>query len=104
MITCFNQYVHGANERPVNRGGCIQCVCLEKRPFLFPGWWWKQKKSLKRDCREAKINRYTAVHATSWDMGPRPPVFDAATEKHMSLVWLETYLNRGRTRYLSDEA
>lgn len=75
-----------------------------KASFSFPRLVVEAKKSLKRDCREAKINRYTAVHATSWDMGPRPPVFDAATEKHMSLVWLETYLNRGRTRYLSDEA
>lgn len=77
---------------------------VEKRPFLFPGWWWKQKKHSSVTAEKQKINRYTAVHATSWAMGPRPPVLDAATEKHMSLVWLETYLNRGRTRYLSNEA
>lgn len=75
-----------------------------KASFSFPRLVVEAKNHSSVTAEKQKINRYTAVHATSWDMGPRPPVFDAATEKHMSLVWLETYLNRGRTRYLSDEA
>lgn len=87
--------IHSANERPVSCGGYMQGFkekILKKHQFLFPCWWWKC------DCGSAIRKKYPS---TRRDIRWRPPVFTAATEKHMSSVWLYKYMNRSHARYRS---